>query len=329
MRKIVFTLVAVILCAGIIAGCKPSGTARSSGGQANVTAMIVSIPQGDPFLTLAFSGVQRLAAERGIQARIIEALDKSEYREVIRAMAEAGANPIFMVWDDLSFEAFAIAEQFPNTKFIAVDTYSNEPLPNVKTIVVEPQEASFIAGYLAAKTSKNNRVAWLGSVDMPVINRFRAGFEAGARYGNPDVFIESLYIGDPNDPIKGGELARQVIGKGADVLMHSANQAGLGVIRASEEMGVRAIGVDQWQGAINEEVVFWSALKDIAGAIYAAGLSALDGSFSPGVEVYGIDSGILLYDPRDFNKLTPDLQKEVLNLSDKIRLGEIRVPAHL
>jgi basic membrane protein A len=328
MKRMIFMLVALALCAGIVSGCKKSSS-KTSAEKPKVAAMIVSIPQGDPFLTLAFSGVKKLAAEKFIEAKIIEALDKSEYREQVRAMAETGANPIYVVWDDLAVEAFAIADQFPNTMFIAVDTYAHESHPNVKTIVVEPQEASFIAGYVAAKNTQKKRVAWLGSMDAPVINRFRAGFEAGVKYGNPDIAIESLYIGDPNDPNKGNELAKQVIGKGADVLMHSANQSGLGVIRACEEMGIKAIGVDDWQGAINENVVFWSALKDIAGATYAAGISVLDGKFSPGIEVYGIGSGILLYDPRDFNKLTPELQKEITALAEKIKSGEIKVPAAL
>jgi basic membrane protein A len=329
MKKTVILVMIVLLCYGMLAGCRPSGASRTAAGRANVVAMIVPIPQGDPFISLAFSGLRKLGEDRSIEAKIIETLDKSEHREQVRAMAESGANPIFVVWDDLSAETFAIANQFPDTKFIAVDTYAHVPNPNVKTIVVEPQEASFIAGYVAAKTTRTNRIAWLGSMDMPTINRFRAGYEAGARYGNPTVFIESLYIGSGMDPNKGNELAKQVIGKGADILMHSANQAGLGVIRACEEMNVRAIGVDMWQGAINENVVFWSALKDIAGATYNAGRSVLDGTFEPGVEVYGIDSGLLLYDPRDFNKLGLDLQREVRELTERIRSGEIRVPAAL
>jgi len=328
MKKAMLVLLAGALCAGVFFSCRGSGS-KTAAEKPKVVAMIINYPQGDPFLTLVYSGVKRLAAEKNVEAKIIEALDKSEYREQVRAMAEAGANPIYVVWDDLSNEAFAVAKHFPDTMFIAVDTYANVPLSNVKTIVVEPQEASFVAGYVAAKTTKKNRVAWLGSMDMPTINRFRAGFEAGVKYGNPSVVIESLYIGDARDPNKGNELAKQVIGKGADVLMHSANQSGLGVIRACEEMGAKAIGVDEWQGAINENTVFWSALKDIAGATYKAGLSVLDGKFTPGVEVYGISSGILLYDPRDFNKLSPELQKEVNALVDKIKSGEIKAPSNL
>ena len=111
--------------------------------------------------------------------------------------------------------------------------------------------------------------------------------------------------------------------------MHSANQAGLGVIRACEEMGVLSIGSDEWQGAINEDIVFWSALKDTTGATYAAGKSVSEGQFKPGMEIFGLDSGAKLYDDRDYQKLPEDLQKTVDEVFSKIQSGEIQVPGEL
>ena len=288
-----------------------------------MAAMIVSIPQGDPFLQLCYAGLVQLAEEYDIEPKIIEALDKSEYSEQIRAMAEAGANPIYCVWDDLATEAVNIAAEFPNTKFINVDCYVTGDLDNVKTIVVEPQQASFVAGVVAANTTKTGKVAWIGSMDSPVIKKFRDGFEAGVNYVDNGTTYESLYIGDANDPNKGAELAKQVIGKGADVVMHSANQSGLGVIRACEEAGVKAIGVDDWQGSINEDVVFWSALKDIKGAVYEAGKSVLEGTFEPGMLVYDSSSGAALYDSRDYDKLPDDLKATVDDVVAKLASGEI------
>lgn len=291
--------------------------------KSTMAAMIVSIPQGDPFLQLCYAGVVQLADEYGIEPKIIEALDKSEYSEQIRAMAEAGANPIYCVWDDLATEAVNLAAEFPNTKFINVDCYVTSDLDNLKTIVVEPQQASFIAGVVAAETTKTGKVAWLGSMDGPVINKFRIGFEAGIKYVDNGTTCESLFIGDANDPNKGAELAKQVIGKGADVVMHSANQSGLGVIRACEEAGVKAIGVDDWQGSINEDIVFWSALKDITGAVYSAGKSVMDGTFEPGLLVYDSASGAALYDSRDYDKLPDDLKATVDDVVAKLASGEI------
>jgi len=108
--------------------------------------------------------------------------------------------------------------------------------------------------------------------------------------------------------------------------MHAANKTGLGVIKACEEEQVLAIGVDEWQGKINPDIVFWSALKDIAGAIYKAGESVLDGTFEPGIQVYDISTGISLYDERDFQKLPEELQQEVLELVEELKAGKITVP---
>lgn len=289
-------------------------------------AMIIPIPKGDPFISLCINGMNKLGKEVGVRTKVIEALDKSEYSEQIRAMAEIGANPIYTLWDDLAAEVFKIAPDFPNTKFIVVDCYVSDPAcPNVKSIVVEPLQASFIAGFVAAKTTKTKKVGWLGSIDLPVINKFKNGFLQGVHYGDPSVAVEAFYIGDANDPNKGNELAKQVIGKGTDVLMHSANKAGLGVIRACQEMGIKAIGVDSWQGEIDEKTVFWSALKDITNACYLSGKSVFDGTFKSGMQLYSSESGINMYDQRDFDKLSPQLKKDVLALVEKLKSGVVKI----
>lgn len=324
MKKIkkIIGIVLIALVAIIATSCGKNEKKES-------IAMIIPIAQGDPFISLTYKGIEKLGKEKGIETKIIEALDKSEYSEQIRAMAEAGANPLYVIWDDLAAEAIKIAPEFPNTSFIIIDTYATTDLKNVKTIVVEPQEASFIAGVVAARTTKTKKVAWIGHTDMPVINRFRAGFEAGVKYADKTVSLTSVYVGDANDPNKGSELAKQVINQGVDIIMHSANKSGLGIIRAGEEMNVKVIGVDEWQGSINAEVVFWSALKDIGGATYQAGLSALNNTFVPGIERYNAQSGIDLYDSRDFNKLSSELKEEVLEVLNKIKTGEITVPSEI
>ena len=329
MKKFSFIIVALLVLSLAITGC--GGGSSNNGGQKTEekpkeAVMIVEIPKGDPFIDLAYSGLEQLGKDKGVNVKIIEALDKSEHEEQIRAMAELGANPIYVLWDNLGAAVLEVAPDFPETKFIIADAYVETDLDNVKTIVVEPQEASFIAGFVAAKTSKTKHVGFVGSMDTPIINRFRAGFEAGVKYADESVKIESVYAGNANDPNKGSEIAKLLIGNGADVIMHAANKTGLGVIKACEEEKVLAIGVDEWQGSINPDIVFWSALKDIAGAVYKAGESVLDGTFQPGMQVYDINTGISLYDQRDFDKLPAELQQEVRQLEEELKAGKITVP---
>jgi len=249
MKKFSFIIVALLVLSLAITGC--GGGSSNNGGQKTEekpkeAVMIVEIPKGDPFIDLAYSGLEQLGKDKGVNVKIIEALDKSEHEEQIRAMAELGANPIYVLWDNLGAAVLEVAPDFPETKFIIADAYVETDLDNVKTIVVEPQEASFIAGFVAAKTSKTKHVGFVGSMDTPIINRFRAGFEAGVKYADESVKIESVYAGNANDPNKGSEIAKLLIGNGADVIMHAANKTGLGVIKACEEEKVLAIGVDEW-----------------------------------------------------------------------------------
>ena len=76
-------------------------------------------------------------------------------------------------------------------------------------------------------------------------------------------------------------------------------------------------------------MVFWSALKDITGAVYQAGKSVLDNTFEPGMDVYNINSGLSLYDERDYEKLPDETKKVVDETIEKMKSGEIEVPSEV
>ena len=124
------------------------------------------------------------------------------------------------------------------------------------------------------------------------------------------------------DPAKGKEVASLLASQGVDVIMQSANQAGLGVIKGAEEAGIAVIGADSWQSPISDAVI-WSALKDITGAVYAVGKGVtVDNSFQPGMNTYGAGK-VALYDERDLAKLSPELQAEVKQIEADLASGKI------
>ncbi len=109
-----------------------------------------------------------------------------------------------------------------------------------------------------------------------------------------------------------------------DVIFQSANQSGMGVIKACGEAGIKCIGVDEWQGDV-DPCVFWSALKDIDGAIYKTGKDFLAGNFTAGRVEFGIKTDSRVYDQRDFDKLPAELQTEVSQLVEDIKTGKVDV----
>ena len=202
-------------------------------------------------------------------------------------MAKLGANPIYAMFDTVNEVVMQIAPEFPDVHFYMIDCEMSHNLPNAVNLIVDPYEASFIAGFVAAKTTQTGKVGWVGHIDHPTITRFRDGFTAGAKHANAAIEVYPAFTGDVDDPVKGQETARVIINYGVDVIFQSANQSGMGVIKACAEAGIKCIGVDDWQGNI-DPCVFWSALKDIDGAIYETARDSIEGRFRSGYVEFGL-----------------------------------------
>lgn len=343
MKKVISMLLVLVMVLGI-AGCSGSGNSSSAPADNSTPAgtstpadaskavdysdklvcLISEVPKGAPFTDLTWRGFEKLEADMGCQVKLVEAMDKAEYIEQIRSMAQLGASPIYGMFDAVCEAMVEVAPEFPETKFYLIDSYIEAGLDNVCGLIVDPYEASFVAGFVAAKTTETKKIAWIGHSDAPTINRFRDGYVAGAKLADPTVEVASSYIGDANDPTKGKEVANIAIDGGADVVFQVGNQSGLGVIKACDEKGVKCIGVDDWQGDLGPSV-FWSALKDIDGAIYSTGKDVLEGKFTAGQVQFNIGTGSKAYDQRDFDKLPADLQKEVAQLMEDIASGKVDV----
>ena len=173
---------------------------------------------------------------------------------------------------------------------------------------VDSLEPAFVSGFVAARTTQSKTIGWIGSLDIPVINRFRDAYLAGAAYADPDVTVQTAYVGDDSDTVKAGEQTKIMVSQGADVIFQTANLAGLGVIQGCSEAGIRCIGVDEWQGGI-DDCVFWSSLTDIRGAVFDSFTAYKDGQFVSGRTNYGIETQSAIFDDRDYDKLPEDVRK--------------------
>ena len=286
------------------------------------TCLISESPAGVPFTDLTWTGFERIAEEYGAEVKLIEALDKAEYAEQIRAMAEMGANPIYTMFDTVNAVAIELAPEYPDTKFCLIDSNLETEHENVANVYVDSLEPSFVSGFVAAKTTQTGTIGWIGSLDIPVINRFRDGYLAGAAYADPEVEVHTAYVGDDSDTVKAGEQAKILVSQGADVIFQTANLAGLGVIQACSDAGIKCIGVDEWQGDI-DECVFWSSLTDINGAVFDSFTAYKEGNFVPGRTNYGIETQSAIFDDRDYEKLPDDVKAELDELLVSVKEGSL------
>ena len=113
---------------------------------------------------------------------------------------------------------------------------------------------------------------------MPLIQKFQAGYEAGAKAVNPDITVDVTYLTQPpdfsgfGDPAKGKTAAQGMFDGGADIVYHAAGGSGGGVFEAAAEAGGLAIGVDSDQyntaDPSVQDVIMTSMLKNVNVAVF-------------------------------------------------------------
>lgn len=329
-KKILLSLLIAALLI-VFAGCKPAPAPNTPSNDDISVVLIIDRAKGDPVSEMIYTGgLSRLQSEIGedkMSIKLIEAINKGEHKNQVRTAIESGANPVLTMWDDLADVVVELAPSYPETNFILIDVSTALDLPNVKTLVIEPMESSFIAGVVTALTTKTNKVGFVGGADIPVIEKFYTGYTSGVKYINKNIDVVEVYAGTFTDPAKGNEIGTMLFNQGCDIVMHAANMTGIGVLQSAEATGNFGIGVDMWQGDVAPGHVLWSALKPLNEATYIATKEAISGKFEGGEWIYGVEQGAPLYDKRDFNELSSEAQTSVLSAVEKIKSDTFQVPS--
>lgn len=222
------------------------------------------------------------------------------------------------------------AKEYPQVQFGIIDVAYDELLPNLTGITFKQQECSFPVGYIAARTTKSNKVGFIGGVDSPQMQLFEQGYYAGIEYANKEQGLSVEYQGKWSDSFTddalGQSIAYDMITDGCDVVYHAAGVVGLGVIRACSEAGVWAIGVDQDQSYLAPGTVITSAIKRVDEAIAQTTERIISGELKGGQNIIlgASDNAVGFATTHD---LMPDnLYNDTLEIMEKIKSGEIVVP---
>jgi basic membrane protein A and related proteins len=206
----------------------------------------------------AWEGVLQAAEAFGLPEasyRYIETQAATEYADNILQFVEAGFPVIVTVGFALGEATRSAALENPDIYFIGVDQFQGEPLPNVVGLVFNEDRSGFLAGALAAHLTESGTIAAVLGTDLvPPVVAFKEGYEAGARYINPDINVISTYHPGElsqafTDPEWGANTARQAIDQGADVIFGAGGLTGNGALQeVATQEGLYCIGVDtdQW-----------------------------------------------------------------------------------
>lgn len=275
----------------------------------------------------AKAGLDRAAKELGIEAIPVESRSDSDYESNLEALADKKCDLVMAVGITMQTALQRIAKEHPDTKFAIID--GSVDAPNVRQLLFKEEEGSYLVGYIAGLTTKTNKLGFVGGMKLPLIEKFEYGYMAGAKAANPAVeVLPSKYVGSWDNVDAAKTAATVLFNDGADVVYHAAGLAGLGVIRAAEEKGKFAIGVDKDQDDVAKGFVLTSMVKKVDEALFSTVKDLKDGAWSAGAKVYDLKAGGVGTSPFTYtkDKIGEANIAKLDEIKKKIISGEIKVP---
>ncbi len=313
-RLALWTLLVVVL-AVVAAGCggddeddaapatttAPATTDEAPAGDGLRVGLVTDIGGLDDrsFNFLANMGLERSQEQLGVDGRVLISRSEADYVPNLTTLARDDYDLIIGVGFLMSDAVETVAKRFTDANFAIID-YSQAEMaskpPNVRGLLFKEQEAGYLVGYLAgllnAEESGNEQIiSSVGGQKIPPVDRYIAGYQAGATAANPQIKTLNAYSQDFVDQAKCKEAALNQIAQGSDVVFQVAGNCGLGAVSAAKEKNVWGIGVDADQAYLGAHILT-SALKKVDVAVFETVQAVQEGSFTGGEDVvFDVASG--------------------------------------
>ncbi|WP_327043830.1 BMP family ABC transporter substrate-binding protein [Microbispora sp. NBC_01189] len=315
-----------------------SSAPAEAGGGAKVGLAYDIGGRGDgSFNDAAAKGLDQAVSELKVEKKELEATageTDAQKEERLRLLANGGYNPVIAVGFAYSGSVAKVAKEFPDVKFAIVDDDAAKG-DNISNLMFAEEQGSFLVGAAAALKSQKGNIGFVGGVDVPLIHKFEAGFEAGAKAVKPDIKIQSKYLTQPpdfggfGDPAKGKTAAQGMYDAGADVVYQAAGGSGAGVFEAAKAAKAMAIGVDSDQAGLPayadfKDVIITSMIKKVDVAVFDFLKNFTTGTVKAGPTVYDLKAGGVDYSTTG-GKID-DIKPKIDEYKQKIIGGEIAVP---
>lgn len=275
----------------------------------------------------AYNGAERWATETGGSYAEVEIQSDAQREQAIRRFAESGANPIVMAGFSWATPLERVAADYPETSFTIIDSVVDAP--NIRSVIFNEHEGSYLVGMLAAMASETGTVSFVGGMDIPLIRKFGCGFAQGVLAANPDATVIANMTGTTpaawNDPVRGSELTMAQISQGSDVVFAAAGGTGVGVLQTAADNDILSIGVDANQNFMHPGQVLTSMLKRVDNAVYDAFMAGTD--LETGINVMGVGDDGVGYALDEFNEelITAEMREAVDAAAAEIAAGTLAV----
>jgi basic membrane protein A and related proteins len=308
------------------------GDDGGSGGDKMKIALVTDTGGVDDrgFNEFSIKGLEKAESDLDVEQRVYVSNSADDYEPNLTAAVDDGHDLVIAVGFLLAPDTIKVATANPDVSFAGVDHFYGEPgdasCEESKTCAVEnalgmqypSEESGYLAGVVAALTTKTGTVSTVGGIKIPPVDNWIAGYQQAVKDTKPSVKLLNAYSNDFNDAAKCKEIALDQIAQGSDVVFQVAGDCGLGAIDAACEKGVTAIGVDADQSS-QGDCVLTSALKPLEESVFGVIDTFVDGGFQGGTNsFYGVEQ---LPDAQLLTDFTSEVPQEVQDAVDKAEAG--------
>ncbi|MEM2142979.1 MAG: BMP family ABC transporter substrate-binding protein [Candidatus Thorarchaeota archaeon] len=299
------------------------------------------------FNDAAYKGVMDFKRDYGWNFAYAEPTQIAEYEGFLRDFAaHEGRAPydiIISIGFDQNEALYKVAGEYPNQKFAIVDMFNNRT-SNVASLLFSEHEGSALVGAIAGLMTRTNKLGFIGGMNIPLINKFAAGYRFGANYTNNQTTVSIQYTGSWVDTAAGQALADGMYASGVDIIFAAAGRSGLGVFTSAKNLNgtpgyenpLWVIGVDSPQMYLGcadpnnpqpPTVGLTSMLKRVDVAVYSIIKDVYLNQFTGGIKVFNLANGGLDYEINtDLLTLPTSVIQAVEALKAAIIAGTVTVP---
>lgn len=319
--------VAILAVLLALAGCaqRDEGTAPATGGGFRVALLTPGPVSDGGWNASAYEGLQRIRDELGATVSNVQTSNPAEFEQGFRDYARQGYSLVIGHGFEYQDAAMKVGAQFPRTAFLV--SSGGVSAPNVASLTFRLGEATYLAGIVAASLSKTGKAGCVGGIQLPVIKTTFDGFIAGARSVKPDFAVSTVYTGSFEDVAGAKAATDALIAQGADMILHNADAAGVGVFQAARNGGALAFGTNKDQAPVAPETVLASAVIDMPKAFAQVAREVKDGTFRGRVIGEGFASGCIdfAWNPKLASRVPDDLRAKVDAARAAIAAGTLEV----
>lgn len=329
----------LILAAALLAlwGCgnKSGGSGGTTGGTTGgegaentefKVALLTPGPVSDAgWSAMAYEGLEAIERETGAEISNQQATD-AKIRDAMRSYAQDGYDLIIGHGFEYNEPGFEVSADFPETIFISSSGAKSSG--NSGAIRFYLEQGFYICGYIAGSISKTGKVGMVGGPKVPSIQSTFKAFAAGAKAANPKVQVLEVFTGKNDDTAAANLATLQLIGQGADVLIHQTNAAAQGFFDACKEKNALAFGSNLNQNDNPSGVVIGSAYIIAEPIFVKLAQQVKDGTYKGGVQLASMADGAIDFsmNPAMVDKYSPELIGKIQEISKQIIDGELEVP---